>query len=72
MSAEAIVISYEEILLEVIEEARYETYDNLHPRKLAWFAKKHIYPKYLRALSDAWREKPTFNQEKIQNFFKNY
>lgn len=69
---ESRALEYEEILLAVVDEARFESYDDLHPKKLAWFAKKHIYPRYVSALNDAWRNEPTANQEKIQNFFKNY
>jgi hypothetical protein len=69
--AESSARDYESILLAVIEECENDDFDDTYPRKLALFAKKHIYPKYQNELSEAWRDGVKEDQKKIEKFFKN-
>ena len=56
--AEGEAIEYEKILIEGIKSNNNDIFE---------FCKKHIYPKYQSALSDAWRTKITENQKIVDN-----
>lgn len=69
--AESSARDYELILLAVIEECKDDDFEDTYKRRLALFAKKHIYPKYQNELSEAWRNNVTEDQKIVENFFKN-
>jgi len=69
--AESNARDYEEILLAVIVD--YYDYDHIqdtYPKRLALFAKEHIYPKYQKELQEAYRNNKKKDQKKIEKFFK--
>lgn len=68
--AESSARDYEQILLAVIKECENDDFEDTYGRKLALFAKKHIYPKYQNELSEAWRNSVPADQKKIEKFFK--
>lgn len=68
--AESSARDYEQILLAVIEECKDDDFEDTYKRRLALFAKKHIYPKYQNELAEAWRNGVKQDQKIIEAFFK--
>jgi hypothetical protein len=67
VAAESRAEDFEDILINAIKEWEM----NEHDPTVVQFCKKHVYPKYLYVLADAFRGKPTNNQLLIEKFYKN-